>query len=103
MNTVTVYIIFIMMSGESPMTVHPDCALCHHTGINLSNSDRRLMEAAVSQPAQDMMFTVTDTADLSGIAEDFVSFVCEGKLCFMRCGGASPDGGWVNRHVCHRR
>ena len=53
--------------------------VCMSPGLGLSNSDQGMMQAAVSSPAQDMMFTVADSNDLQGISENFVDFVCEGK------------------------
>jgi hypothetical protein len=48
-------------------------------GINLSSSDRKLLEAAVSQPIQNMLYTVSNTEDLDRIGDNFINFVCDGK------------------------
>ncbi|XP_076459446.1 LOW QUALITY PROTEIN: uncharacterized protein LOC143292771 [Babylonia areolata] len=71
-------------------------------GLSLSSSDQHMMESAVSQPVQKMMFSVSDTADLESIAVDFVDFVCEEKnMCAERpCrnGGSCVNG--AKDYIC---
>ncbi|KAK7502428.1 hypothetical protein BaRGS_00006381, partial [Batillaria attramentaria] len=96
------YVVFVTSSVGGPATVEAINELKRRgtrivgVGINLSSSDMRYMEAAVSEPVRDMMFTVTDTDDLESISESFVNFVCdEQNLCLenpCKNGGVCSNG-----------